>query len=50
MVIDENYNILEMNPSARRMLDLEMVNPTGMPLISVLPKLTYSIFPPRFDV
>ena len=26
-----------MNPSARRMLDLEMVNPTGMPLISVLP-------------
>ena len=37
MVIDENYNILEMNPSARRMLDLEMVNPTGMPLISVLP-------------
>ena len=37
VVIDENYNILEMNPSARRMLDLEMVNPTGMPLISVLP-------------
>ena len=27
----------EMNPAARTMLDLDMVNPTGMPIVSVLP-------------
>ncbi|MBR2676329.1 MAG: 4Fe-4S binding protein [Solobacterium sp.] len=37
IVFDKNLNVREMNPSARKMLDLDMVNPTGMPILSVLP-------------
>ena len=37
VVLDKDLNIREMNPSARKMLNLEMVNPTGMPIITVLP-------------
>ncbi|MCR5449910.1 MAG: 4Fe-4S binding protein [Solobacterium sp.] len=37
IVVDEDLTIREMNPSARNMLDLSMVNPTGMPLQAVLP-------------
>ena len=37
MVLDADLNIREMNPSARQMLNLEMVNPTGMPIMTVLP-------------
>ena len=37
IVLDKDLNIREMNPSARKMLNLDMVNPTGMPIITVLP-------------
>ncbi|MGN1389920.1 MAG: [Fe-Fe] hydrogenase large subunit C-terminal domain-containing protein [Bulleidia sp.] len=37
VVLDKDLNVREMNPSARRMLDLDMVNPTGMPVSAVLP-------------
>ncbi|SJZ56040.1 [Fe-Fe] hydrogenase large subunit C-terminal domain-containing protein [Anaerorhabdus furcosa] len=37
IVLDENRNILEINPSAKLMLDLENVNVVGLPLYSVLP-------------
>ena len=37
IVFDKDLNVREMNPAARTMLDLDMVNPTGMPIVSVLP-------------
>jgi iron only hydrogenase large subunit-like protein/uncharacterized Fe-S cluster-containing protein len=37
LVLDKDYNVQEMNPSARKMLNLEMVNPTGMYVGEVLP-------------
>lgn len=37
VVLDKDLNVREMNPSARKMLDLDMVNPTGMPVSAVLP-------------
>ena len=37
IVFDKNLNVREMNPSARKMLNLDMVNPTGMPIGAVLP-------------
>ena len=37
IVLDKDLNIREMNPSGRKMLNLEMINPTGMPIMSVLP-------------
>ena len=37
IVLDTDLNILEMNPSGRKMLNLGTVNPTGMPISSVLP-------------
>lgn len=36
IVLDENYDVLEMNTSAQLMLNLEMINPTGMPIASIL--------------
>ena len=36
-MLDKDLNIREMNPSARKMANLEMVNPTGMPIVTVLP-------------
>jgi uncharacterized Fe-S cluster-containing protein len=37
VVLDGNLNIREMNPSGRKMVNLDMVNPTGMPIAAVLP-------------
>ncbi|MEF9919472.1 [Fe-Fe] hydrogenase large subunit C-terminal domain-containing protein [Anaerorhabdus sp.] len=37
IVLDEYRNILEINPSAKLMLDLENVNVIGLPLGSILP-------------
>ncbi len=37
IVFDKDLNVREMNPSARKMLNLDMINPTGMPIVSVLP-------------
>ena len=37
VVLDKDLNIREMNPSAHKMLNLDMVNPTGMPIVTVLP-------------
>ena len=37
IVMDDKLNIREMNPSARAMLNMDMTNPTGMPLEAVLP-------------
>ena len=37
IVMDDKLNIREMNPSARAMLNMEMTNPTGMPLEAALP-------------
>ncbi|MCR5229396.1 MAG: 4Fe-4S binding protein [Solobacterium sp.] len=37
IVLDGDLNVREMNPSARKMLELEMVNPVGMPLQGILP-------------
>jgi len=37
IVFDKDLNVREMNPSARKMLNLDMINPTGMPIGAVLP-------------
>jgi sensor histidine kinase regulating citrate/malate metabolism len=37
IVLDQDLNIREMNPSGRKMLNLDMINPTGMPIGAVLP-------------
>ena len=37
VVTDESLTVRDMNRSARKMLDLEMVNPVGMPLEGILP-------------
>ncbi len=37
IVFDKDLNVREMNPSARKMLNLDMINPTGMPMGAVLP-------------
>lgn len=37
VVFDDDLNVREMNPAARKAFGLEMINPTGMPLLSILP-------------
>ncbi|NCB33868.1 MAG: 4Fe-4S dicluster domain-containing protein, partial [Erysipelotrichia bacterium] len=37
VILDNTYSVKEMNPSARALLNLEMINPTGMPVQAVLP-------------
>lgn len=37
LVLDKNFSIKEMNPSARRMTNLGMINPLGMYVRAVLP-------------
>lgn len=37
IVLDENHDVLEMNASAQLMLNLDMINPTGMPISAILP-------------
>lgn len=37
VILDSDLNIREMNPSARSLLNLEMMNPTGMPAEAVFP-------------
>ena len=37
IVTDENLLVYDMNASARKMLNLDMVNPVGMPLEGILP-------------
>lgn len=37
IVFDNALKVREMNPSARKLLSYEMINPTGMPLEAVLP-------------
>ena len=37
IVLDRDGLVQEMNPSARQMLSLSMVNPTGMPVAAILP-------------
>ncbi len=37
VVLDEELNIREMNPAARNMVGMGMINPTGLPLMAVFP-------------
>jgi iron only hydrogenase large subunit-like protein/uncharacterized Fe-S cluster-containing protein len=37
VILDNTYSVREMNPAARSLLNLEMINPTGMPVQAVLP-------------
>ena len=37
VVLDQDLNIREMNPAARKMVGMGMINPTGLPLAAVFP-------------
>lgn len=37
IVVDKDLTIREMNQAGRKLLNLDMINPTGMPLMAVLP-------------
>ena len=37
MILNEDLTVYEMNPAARKMLGLDMVNPTGLPVEGILP-------------
>lgn len=37
IVFDHDLNVREMNPAARKILNYEMINPTGLPLAAILP-------------